>query len=79
MKNKLSIAVIGGHIVECFDVTLYGFLAVQLAPLFFPSTEQNLQTMATFGAFSAGFLARPLGAFSLGMWEIKSAEKNHYF
>lgn len=66
MKSKLSIAVIGGHIVECFDVTLYGFLAVQLAPLFFPSTEQHLQTMATFGAFSAGFLARPLGAFFFG-------------
>ena len=57
---------VGGHIVECFDVTLYGFLAVQLAPLFFPSTEQHLQTMAAFGAFSAGFLARPLGALFFG-------------
>lgn len=66
MKNKLSIAVVGGHIVECFDVTLYGFLAVQLAPIFFPSSAQHVQTMAAFGAFAAGFLARPLGAFFFG-------------
>lgn len=65
-KNKLSLAVVGGHIVECFDVTLYGFLAVQLAPLFFPPSAQHVQTMAAFGAFAAGFVARPLGAFFFG-------------
>lgn len=66
MKNKIGISVIGGHIVECFDVTLYGFLAVQLAPIFFPSAEKYIQNMATFGAFAAGFLARPLGALFFG-------------
>jgi MHS family proline/betaine transporter-like MFS transporter len=66
MKNKLSLAIISGHIVECFDVTLYGFLAVQLAPIFFPSSIEHVQNMATFGAFAAGFLARPLGALFFG-------------
>ena len=66
MKAKIGISVIGGHIVECFDVTLYGFLAVQLAPIFFPAAEKYAQNMATFGAFAAGFLARPLGALFFG-------------
>lgn len=66
MKSKIGISVIGGHIVECFDVTLYGFLAVQLAPIFFPSVIKYTQNMATFGAFAAGFLARPLGALFFG-------------
>ncbi|HCI48736.1 MAG: hypothetical protein A2977_01925 [Alphaproteobacteria bacterium RIFCSPLOWO2_01_FULL_45_8] len=66
MKTKTGISIIGGHIVECFDVTLYGFLAVQLAPIFFPDIDEYAQNMATFGAFSAGFLARPLGALFFG-------------
>ena len=68
-------AVVGGHIVECFDVTLYGFLAVQLAPLFFPSNAQYLQTMGAFGAFAAGFIARPLGAFFFGYIGDKMGRK----
>ena len=43
MANKLPInhrclAIWGGHFVECFDNTLYGFFAVLLAPVFFPPT-----------------------------------------
>jgi MFS transporter, MHS family, proline/betaine transporter len=66
MRTNIGISIIGGHIVECFDVTLYGFLAVQLAPVFFPDSAKYIQTMATFGAFAAGFLARPLGALFFG-------------
>lgn len=66
MKTKIGISIIGGHIVECFDVTLYGFLAVQLGPIFFPNAGKYIQNMATFGAFAAGFLARPLGALFFG-------------
>lgn len=57
---------IGGHIVECFDNTLYGFFAVMLAPLFFPTYSPKATLLASYGAFFAGFLARPLGAICFG-------------
>jgi MHS family proline/betaine transporter-like MFS transporter len=57
---------IAGHVVECFDNTLYGFFAVMLAPLFFPSHSDNATILASYEAFFAGFIARPLGAFCFG-------------
>jgi MHS family proline/betaine transporter-like MFS transporter len=56
-----------GHIFECFDNTLYGFYAVLLAPIFFPSTSSHINLLASYGAFAAGFLARPVGAFVFGL------------
>lgn len=67
---------IAGHIVECFDNTLYGFFAVMLAPLFFPSHSSHATLLASYGAFLAGFLARPLGAFFFGhMGDTKGRKK----
>ncbi|MFN7709582.1 MAG: MFS transporter [Holosporales bacterium] len=64
-RQKLSLAL--GHVVECYDSTIYGFFAVMLAPLFFPPTAGRYgQLAASFGAFAAGFLARPLGAMVFG-------------
>ena len=56
-----------GHIIECFDNTLYGFFAVLLAPIFFPNASHTTNILASYGAFAAGFLARPLGAIFFGL------------
>jgi MHS family proline/betaine transporter-like MFS transporter len=56
-----------GHVVECFDNTLYGFFSVLLAPVFFPSTDPFIQTLASFGAFAAGYITKPLGAIVFGI------------
>lgn len=65
MKGS-SWALMAGHVIECFDNSLYGFFAVILAPLFFPSTSHAVQILGSYGAFAAGFLARPLGAIVFG-------------
>jgi MFS transporter, MHS family, proline/betaine transporter len=57
-----------GHVFETFDNTLYGFFAVLLAPIFFPATSYAASLMASYGAFAAGFLARPLGAIVFGLY-----------
>ncbi len=67
---------IAGHIVENFDNTLYGFFAVMLAPIFFPATSHAGQLLSSYGAFAAGFLARPLGAMIFGILGDKSGRKN---
>lgn len=55
-----------GNFMEWFDFTLYGFFAVAIGANFFPSDDPLLSTMASYTAFAAGFVARPLGAYFLG-------------
>jgi MHS family proline/betaine transporter-like MFS transporter len=75
-KNKsLSWFITAGHVVECFDNTLYGFFAVVLAPIFFPSSTPGVALLASYGAFAAGFLARPLGAVLFGHIGDKKGRK----
>jgi MHS family proline/betaine transporter-like MFS transporter len=67
---------IAGHVIENFDNTLYGFFAVMLAPIFFPAISPTGQLLSSYGAFAAGFLARPLGAIIFGFLGDKSGRKN---
>jgi MHS family proline/betaine transporter-like MFS transporter len=55
-----------GNAMEWYDYGLYGYLAPVLAALFFPAENELNSLMATFGAFAAGFLLRPLGAIAFG-------------
>lgn len=64
--SKRNLSLWGGHIVECFDYSLYGFLAVMLAPIFFPPASSELQNVWSFAAFAIGFLSRPMGALLFG-------------
>lgn len=57
---------VAGHAVVCFDDTLYGFFAVALAPVFFPPSSSSIINLASYGAFAAGFFARPIGAILFG-------------
>lgn len=64
--NKNAIAAISGIIFESYNNTLYGFFAVILAPIFFPPNEYLSSISASFLAFAAGYLARPIGGIVLG-------------
>ncbi len=67
MKKKMLIGALIGNVLEYYDVALYGFLALILAPIFFPSTSDYLSnTLASFLIFAAGFLARPIGSLLFG-------------
>jgi MHS family proline/betaine transporter-like MFS transporter len=66
MKQKHTISIVAGHLFEHYDICLYGFFAVLLAPVFFPASSSHAAQLASFGAFAAGFLMRPLGGFIFG-------------
>lgn len=74
-KNHPHKSLLLGHIFECFDNTIYGFFAVILAPIFFPSSSYASSLMASYGAFAAGFLARPLGAIVFGIYGDKMGRR----
>ncbi|MEO1225771.1 MAG: MFS transporter [Pseudomonadota bacterium] len=55
-----------GNVLEWYDFGCYGFFAVIIGNQFFPSDDPFTSLLAAFGAFAAGYLARPIGAVVLG-------------
>lgn len=65
-QYKMIFAAMIGNAFEYYDVMLYGFFAATLAPLFFPADNPTVSTLASLGAFAAGFVMRPLGGIVFG-------------
>ncbi|MFE9095038.1 MFS transporter [Streptomyces sp. NPDC007264] len=64
---RLATASLAGTAVEFYDFFVYGTAAaLVLGPLFFPTFSPLAGTLAAFGTFGAGFLARPLGSVLFG-------------
>jgi MFS transporter, MHS family, proline/betaine transporter len=55
-----------GNMLEWFDFAIYGYFATALGKVFFPASDPTLQTVASFGIFAIGYLARPIGSLILG-------------
>src|ERR1700758_3501141 len=64
-----------GNALEWFDLLIYGYFAVTISRLFFPSSDQTLSLMLAFGTFGASYLVRPLGALVLGAYADKAGRK----
>ena len=67
-SGLLKIILVGliGNVMEWYDFAVYGYFAGILGKLFFPSSDPGLSLIASFGAFAAGFLMRPLGGILFG-------------
>jgi MFS transporter, MHS family, citrate/tricarballylate:H+ symporter len=57
-----------GNFLEAYDFTVFGYYAVAIGHVFFPTGSAFAQLMAAFMTFGAGFLVRPLGAIVLGAY-----------
>ncbi|MCC4593169.1 glycine betaine/L-proline transporter ProP [Xanthomonas campestris pv. cannae] len=65
LKRAVGAAALG-NAMEWFDFGVYGYLAVTLGHVFFPSTNPTAQLIATFATFTVAFLVRPLGGLVFG-------------
>ncbi|MFG3201681.1 MFS transporter [Streptomyces sp. NPDC048192] len=64
---RLAAASLAGTAIEFYDFFVYGTAAaLVLGPLFFPAFSPLAGTLAAFGTFGAGFVARPLGSVLFG-------------
>ncbi|OIK01674.1 MFS transporter [Streptomyces sp. MUSC 14] len=64
---RLAAASLAGTAIEFYDFFVYGTAAaLVLGPLFFPTFSALAGTLAAFGTFGVGFLARPLGSVLFG-------------
>ena len=63
---KIIIIGLIGNMMEWYDFAVYGYFAMIIGKLFFPMTDPAVSLIASFGAFAAGFLVRPLGGLVFG-------------
>jgi len=66
MRRRIILSGMIGNVMEWYDFGLYGFMASIIGSQFFPTDNPANAIIAAFGAFAAGFLARPLGGLVFG-------------
>jgi MHS family proline/betaine transporter-like MFS transporter len=74
--NRLIVAATIGNVFEWFDFVVYGFFAVTLAEVFFPTGNPTVSLLVTFGAFGLAYVVRPLGAIVVGGYTDRAGRKN---
>jgi MHS family proline/betaine transporter-like MFS transporter len=64
-----------GNALEWFDFVVYGFFAVTMAKLFFPTGNETVSLLLALGTFGVTFFMRPLGAIILGSYADRYGRK----
>ncbi|MEV4600103.1 MFS transporter [Amycolatopsis sp. NPDC049253] len=52
--------------IEYYDFALYGYLAVVIAPIFFPGSDPTAALLSTLAVFALAYVIRPLGGIAFG-------------
>jgi MFS transporter, MHS family, shikimate and dehydroshikimate transport protein len=73
---KVTLATMIGGAIEAFDFLTYGTAAALVFNrLFFPGANPTASQLAAFGAFAAGFFARPVGGLVFGHYGDRLGRK----
>lgn len=65
-----------GNLIEWYDWFAYSTFALYFSHAFFPADDQTARLLKAAGAFAAGFLMRPLGAWLLGAYADRSGRRS---
>jgi len=74
LRRVVAAATIGTAL-EWFDLVVYGFFAVVIAKLFFPSANELTSLLVALSTFGGSYLMRPLGALLLGSYADRYGRK----
>ncbi len=72
---RVVVAASIGNALEWFDLVVYGFFAVLISKLFFPTGNDTVSLLLTLGTFGVSFFMRPLGAIVLGAYADRAGRK----
>lgn len=72
---KEIVAASFGNALEFYDLLIYGYFAVVIGKLFFPSDNETTSLLLAVGSFGISFLMRPLGAMVLGSYADRAGRK----
>ena len=73
--HRVIVAATIGNVLEWFDFLIYGFFAVTIAEVFFPSSDPTVSLLITFGTFGLAYVVRPLGAIFIGSYCDRAGRK----
>lgn len=65
-----------GNMVETFDWFVYAAFALYFAPVFFPKGDQTAQLLGSAAVYAVGFLARPFGAWIMGLYGDRAGRRS---
>lgn len=75
--RKVAIASFIGTTIEWYDFFLYGTAsALVFGKLFFPNFDPLTGTLASFGTYAVGFIARPIGGIVCGHYGDRIGRKS---
>lgn len=64
-----------GNLVEWYDWFAYASFSIYFASVFFPEGDTTAQYMKTAAVFALGFLARPIGAWLMGLYADRAGRR----
>src|SRR5580658_10951821 len=71
---QIAAAVIG-NALEWYDFIVFGFFALIISKLFFPTDSQYASLLLTTATFGVGFFMRPIGGLLLGIYADRKGRK----
>ena len=64
-----------GNLVEWYDWFAYAAFTLYFAPAFFPKGDQTVQLLQAAAVFFLGFVARPIGAWLMGLYADRAGRR----
>ncbi|NYH22910.1 MFS transporter [Paraburkholderia bryophila] len=74
-NTRAVVAAVIGNALEWYDFTVFGFLTVVIAQLFFPAGSEYTSLLLTTATFGVAFVMRPIGAIVLGLYADRAGRK----
>jgi MFS family permease len=68
-------AAVIGNALEWYDFTVFGFMTVVIAPLFFPGHSDYSSILMATATFGVAFFMRPIGGLMLGLYADRAGRK----
>lgn len=75
LRRRAIIATVLGNGFEWFDFMVYGFFAITIGKLFFPTGNEVTSLMLSAATFGVGFLVRPIGGVIIGIYADRYGRK----
>jgi MFS transporter, MHS family, proline/betaine transporter len=73
--TRLIVAASLGNALEFYEILVYGYFAVVMAKVFFPTSDPAVSLLVTLGTVGVSYLARPIGAIFLGGYGDRRGRK----
>ncbi len=74
-RMRVIVGVSAGNLIESFDWFVYATFALYFADSFFPDGDQTAKLLNTAAVFAVGFMARPLGAWLMGVYSDRMGRR----